>query len=202
MEKLNLLIDAKNFCFRAGVVEDLTNRKGIPVYLLYVGVKMLRKLVYDYKPSRIIFLWDGGRRKWREKLYPEYKKRGPTNFLGDRYDEIVMQIEIFRKVVLPMLPVLQWMKLGYEADDLINAAAKKLHERGEKSVIVSTDKDFYQLLDIAEIYRPAKEDTYTEEHFKKEYEFSRDYWVAYRAMTGDSCDNIKGVEGIGKVKEK
>ena len=72
MEKLNLLIDAKNFCFRAGVVEDLTNRKGVPIYLLYVGVKMLRKLVYDYKPKRIIFLWDGGRSEWRKKLYPEY----------------------------------------------------------------------------------------------------------------------------------
>lgn len=198
MEKLNLLIDAKNFCFRAGVVEDLTNRRGEPVYLLYVGMKMLRKLVHDLKPGRIIFLWDGGRSKWRQKLYPEYKQRSNTGGL-ERYDEIISQIDIFREVVLPMFPVMQWRNVGREADDLIYAAADILALRKECSIIVSTDKDFYQLLNIADIYSPTKEDLYTDADFEEEYGFGCDQWVTYRAMTGDGSDNIKGVQGIGEV---
>lgn len=201
-DNVTLLIDGKNFAFRSGVVEDLTNRQGEPVYLIYVGMKMLRRLVYDYKPKRIIFLWDGGRSKWRMKLYPEYKDRGKTSFLGDRYKEIISQIDIFRNTVLPMLPVTQWLRKGCEADDLINAAVKSLYIQGEESVIISTDKDFYQLLPYANIYRPAKEDVYTEKHFKEEYKFSPTGWVTYRAMTGDSSDNIKGVDGIGAIKAK
>lgn len=198
MENVNLLVDAKNFCFRAGVVEDLTNKKGEPVYLLYVGLKMLRKLVYDYKPKRVIMLWDGGRSKWRIKNYPEYKHRSNSSGL-ERYDEIISQIDIFRKIILPMFPVYQWIKKGREADDLINAAVRGLYKKGGRSVIVSTDKDFYQLLHFADIYRPAKEDMYTEKDFEKEYGFSATGWTSYRAMTGDSSDNIKGMDGIGKV---
>ncbi len=198
MEKLNLLIDAKNFCFRAGVVDDLTNKKGEPVYLLYVGLKMLRKLVYDIEPTKIVFLWDGGSSGWRKKKYPDYRIRSGSSDL-DRYSDILKQIRLFENKILPMFPVVQW-KLKYrEADDLIHTAMNYFMAVGQRSVIVSTDKDFYQLLPYCDIFSPTKEKLYTKDDFKEEYGFDPKLWVRYRAMTGDSSDNIKGVEGIGKV---
>ncbi len=199
MEKLNLLIDAKNFCFRAGVVDDLTNKKGQPVYLLYVGMKMLRKLAHDLKPTRIIFLWDGGSSKWRRKIYPDYRVRSGTSGGLERYDDILSQIRTFENKILPLFPVYQWKKKYREADDLIHTAVMYFARAKQRSVIVSTDKDFYQLLPYADIFSPTKEKLYTKDDFKEEYGFDPKLWVRYRAMTGDSSDNIKGVEGIGKV---
>ena len=99
----SIIIDGQNFCFRAGVVENLTNKKGEPVYVPYVALKMLRGLVNRFKPKRVIICWDGGHSAWRKRLYPDYKKRKsePTPEQKAARDEIFQQIRDVRHQIIP-----------------------------------------------------------------------------------------------------
>lgn len=193
-----LIIDGKNLAWRAGVVEDLTNRRGQPVYVPFVGLKMLHSMVKRFKPVLVVFAWDGGTSKWRREVYPDYKARKKVD-VGEegekRRSEIFSQLTVF-KSVLSRFPVFQFSQESQEADDLIASFVNVLHGI-VNPIIISTDQDFYQLLDRAAIFHTAKETLYKKEQFEKEFGFTPDRWTEYRAMVGDASDNIKGVDGIG-----
>ena len=196
-KKCCLLIDGKNMAFRAGVVDDLHNKRNEPVYVSFVSLKMLRKLIDDFKPFLVLIAWDTGRSKWRQEKYPDYKRRHKKNSdsLG-RWDEITGQISGFRNKVLPLFPILQWGVKDEEADDLICAAASALQPYNP--VIVSTDQDFLQLLNIADVYNPITKNRITTSTFEDHYGFSPDRWASYRALVGDKSDNIPGIQGVGE----
>lgn len=197
---MNLVIDGKNFCFRANVVNQLRNQRGEPVGVLYGFLRMLSKLLMDHEQiNKVVVVWDGSKSKWRRTICPEYKsKHGNTISSGTRLllDDLNTQIERLQEVFIPMLPVLQIKPERFEADDVINAVVRL--EPG--CFIASTDQDFYQLLEVATIIKPKG--LYTIEDFRQEFGFEPCLWTQYRALVGDNSDNIPGVKRIGQVKAK
>jgi len=92
-------------------------------------------------------------------------------------------------------------KEGLEADDLIAFFTEKALAQGWKVVIVSQDKDIYQLLEGERvvIFNPAKDEEVRENDFLAQYGFKPRHIVDYLALAGDATDNIPGARGIGKV---
>jgi 5'-3' exonuclease len=87
---------------------------------------------------------------------------------------------------------------GYEADDIIAETCRILKDR--RVMMVSSDKDLYQLLDRDRhfMWLPAKQETYTEKKFRAETGLHPQQWVKVKALAGCSSDNIPGVKSIGE----
>ncbi len=167
-------------------------------------LKSLASLIKKLFPKKVYVIWETGGSPRRLKLYPDYKKRSKpmrTNrFYGDAIPD-TEDNEAFQKQLilrlLQFLPVHQIHVENCEADDVIAYVCKSLHQ-DEQKVIVSSDKDFYQLLDEnTKIYRPGKKSFYKEKDMIEEYNITPENFVIAKAMNGDPSDNIPGVERVG-----
>jgi len=167
---------------------------------------MLRKMLVSHSPDKVFVVWDGSKSEWRKELYSDYKKKNYDN-LSDTTKVMLASIheqeDVIRNQVLPELPIVQLYEGGIEADDIVCAACHVLSRiPNQKTVIASTDHDFYQLLEMADIAKDTTSVLYTKEDFEKQFGFSSTEFLFYRAMVGDSSDNIKGVTGIGEKTAK
>ena len=190
---LNLVIDGNNFVYRAGSVSQEKNHRGQDVGVISVAMKMLRKLIHDHRPDRMYFVWDGGVSNWRRRIYPGYKLRVG----GPKQKGIYNQAQDFKDDVLPHLPILQWTKPGFEADDLIAAAVRVLADDAERVIVVSLDQDFFQLLGHCDLLNSTSGIPFTQRDFMHAYGFDPVFWPEYRALVGDKSDGIEGIKGIG-----
>ena len=87
---------------------------------------------------------------------------------------------------------------GIEADDVIGYIAKQILKEDEECVIVSTDKDFLQLVDSkTTVYSPTKKKTYVPDLIKEDYGISSENFLFYRVLDGDKSDNVPGIDGCG-----
>jgi 5'-3' exonuclease len=87
---------------------------------------------------------------------------------------------------------------GMEADDVIGYIANDLLKEDEEAVIVSTDKDFLQLVnDKVSVFSPTKKKHYTKEEVQKEWGLYPQNLLVFRSLDGDKSDNIPGVKGCG-----
>lgn len=204
----NLIVDARNFCHKArlGGKKAFANKHGVETTVVYVSLQMINNLLNLNRPDRLIFAWDGGKTsEWRRQIFPGYKKNDETYTEEQQkdFERFNNQIDELRDNVLPFLPVYQLRMLGYEADDLIYAFCQYLKD--DDNIIVSSDKDFLQLLNdnISVLDSRRDEALYTRDDFIEEYGFTPDKFVYFRAMVGDTSDKINGVKGIGhKTAEK
>jgi DNA polymerase-1 len=159
----------------------------------------LKSLVEILKPNKVICVLDGSPTA-RLSSYAEYKgtrKIDPADekAVSDNKKFTAQKREI--EEILKMMPVTLIRHPNHEADDVIAALAD------ENSIVVSTDKDFYQLDESVKIYNPVKKQFVAsqDELFKKLYAPARGYqYVEYKAFTGDGSDNIHGIAGVGEKK--
>ena len=99
---------------------------------------------------------------------------------------------------LDALPVTFLSMDGIEADDTIAYITQMYEDVSKKITIVSTDRDFYQLVNNQiEIWSPIKKKMYDTERVLNEFGVHPKNYVMYRSFTGDKSDNIPGVSGIG-----
>jgi 5'-3' exonuclease len=146
-------------------------------------------LYKKYRPDKMAIVFEGANSlKRRRKVYPEYKKS-----TGKMYN--VKNLEI-----LGNLPIYVLNFPNLESDDVISILVNN-HFEGHKKIIVSSDKDYYQLLggDIV-VYDPIMKKEFTKEEFKSIYRFDSSNFLYYKAIIGDKSDNISGVRGLGKEK--
>lgn len=161
---------------------------------------------FSNKIFRTFVVWDGGKEKWRLEKLPEYKKRDINNdklMFGDidHYDLWIEQSEYFRSLV-PLLDAKVICEKGREADDIIAILTRHAVSAGYRVRIVSTDKDFYQLLSkFTCIYNPTKKSAMTLENFRTQFKLEdASKWLQVMALAGDSADKIDGIPQIGIVK--
>lgn len=201
MKKL-LLVDANSLihrCFHA--LPPLTTPQGEPINAVYGLSSILLKVLREYNPDFVAAAFDRPEPCFREELFKEYKAhRPPTD------DKLIPQLkkahEVFEKFGIPVVE-----KAGLEADDVIGILAERFKrnpELGEGRIIIfSGDKDNLQLIDgdqvVVELLKVgvSKTITYNESLFIQEYGFSPRQMVDYKALVGDTSDNIPGVKGIG-----
>ena len=172
----------------------LRNAQGTPTNAVYIFVNMLRKLLNEHKPEYIAASFDLPGRTFRDDLVDNYKaNRAPMP------DELAQQIPMVHAACEALgVPILTSER--YEADDVIGTLTMKAAAAGFDVAIVTSDKDFYQLVsDGIRVFNPRDEGTwYDAEGVKEKFGVAPDHVVDVLALMGDTIDNIKGVPGIGE----
>ena len=202
-----LIIDGLNTFIRVFSVIPTTNDDGIHVGGIVGFLKSVGYAIKMLAPTRTIIVFDGkGGSNRRRKLYPEYKAKRSTKIRLNRVNEFEnidderhsMMMQLSRCAeYLEKLPVNIISVDSVEADDVMAYIAKQLLPKS-KTTIMSTDKDFLQLVsDRISVWSPTKKKLYNPEKVLEEYKVTSRNLLLSRIFEGDQSDNIKGVMGIG-----
>jgi len=203
-----LIVDSMNTFLRAWTTvptlnENGTHTGGISGFLKSVGyaIKLLN-------PTRCVMVFDGaGGSLKRRKIYPEYKDHRKSKLRLNRIYEDNSTIDnekngiksqLIRLVgYLQTLPVNMIALDNVEADDSIAYCATQ-YFKDSNVTIMSADKDFLQLAsDKIKIWSPTKKKLYGPLEVLNEYHIHPQNFTIYRALDGDTSDNIPGIKGCG-----
>jgi DNA polymerase I len=196
-DKTLFLIDAHALCYRAFyAVRGLATSQGQATNAVFGFVNALRKILRDYKPDYVAVCFDSKATRRLEK-FAEYKIQRPK-----MPDELYSQISLIREVV-DAYALSSFIQEGYEADDLIATLARMASRKGINVVIVSDDKDMFQLVtEQIKVYTSRQERILGPKDVEAFMGIAPDQVVDYIALAGDKIDNIPGVKGIGEVSAK
>lgn len=195
------LIDAYALIYRsyfAFISNPLISSTGENTSAPFGFVRFLLSLRQDYNPDYVAVVFDAGRSQ-REELYPEYKatRAKMPEELRASLPRIRALVEAFNDPIVEID--------GYEADDVIGTLAMQATEQGLEAVIVSGDKDFYQLVGPhVSLLNPGRGgQAGVEAHWvdvprvTDKLGVEPDRVIDYLALIGDSSDNVPGAPGIG-----
>jgi DNA polymerase-1 len=190
-----VLVDGTALIYRAffAIPATFKTATGLPTNAIYGFALMFNKLFAGRKPDCGAVVFDAPGGTFREAEYPAYKAdRAPME------DALGVQLPyIDRLVAAQRFPTLSVR--GYEADDVIGTLTVQGVAAGYEVLIVSSDKDFTQLIGPAvRVLDPMRDVTYDEVLVKKKWGVRPEQFVDLLALTGDSIDNIPGVPGIGQ----
>jgi 5'-3' exonuclease len=202
-----LVIDAMNMLIRSFSLLKAMNPSGHHVGGLVGFLRSLGFVTRTFDPTRVIIVWDGkGGSANRKNIDPNYKAQRATSRITHwgLYDTKAEETEaligqLFRtQDYLECLPVQQLMMEKLEADDIIAYLAKTASGSKKKLTIVSSDKDFLQLVDEnVEVYAPVKKKTFTKDNIEEELQVLPENYNIVKALLGDNSDNLAGVKGLG-----
>ena len=203
-----MIIDALNMYFRAYIVDpSRSTTGGQPIGGVKGFLKILQKLIRETNPDKVVICWDGpGGSQKRKKIVKEYKEgRKPIRLNRDirnMSEEEEVENKIWQQTrlfeYLNTVPVIQLMLEGVEADDIISYVAQHSSLKGWQKVIVSSDKDFYQLCDNETVvFRPIQKQVMNKLRIIKDFGLHPTNFVLARAIAGDKSDNLPGVDGVG-----
>jgi DNA polymerase-1 len=188
------LVDVSGMIFRAFyAIRPLTNPSGLPVNALYGFIAMTVKLLREIRPDYMAFCFDKSEDSFRKELDPRYKANR-KEMPGD----LVPQIPYFRRVSEALgIPCIEAAR--YEADDIIGSLTCLGRDHGLEVVIVSSDKDFAQLVKpYVSMYDTMKDVRYDVDGVIQKWGIEPRKMIDYLAIVGDASDNVAGVKGIGE----
>ncbi len=199
-----LLIDGFGLIFRAyyAIKNEITTSKGETVNAVFGFASMLLDVLNRERPDHAIIALEGGK-TFREEEFADYKaNRGPMP------DDLRPQIDRVRQLIEALnIPIEEHQ--GYEADDVIGSLARRCGERGDLKVLVVTgDSDLLQLVDAnTRVVLPGAQRFgdlryYDVEGVRTRFGFGPEFVADYKALVGDTSDNIPGVAGIGEKTAK
>ena len=210
-----LLIDGNNMSHRVFWTHQELQYKGRYTGVLFGFFRQLIFLRKKFPEHFMVVAWDGGyaRRKAESQTavvagivpssYKEPREIAKEDADPKKLEELESlntQMNQLKDEALPLVRCVQAFRQGIEADDLIYTYCLLAHKWQGEAVVVSSDKDFYQVLGIGPevtIFDAMKDETWTAERFKMEFGFEPTLWVDVGALQGDKGDNIFGVEGWG-----
>ena len=201
-----MIVDGLNLFIRCfGAVPTLNDDGehvgGITGCLLSLGA-----LIRKNKPTRVLVVFDGkGGSTRRKKMYKGYKE-GRTGLTKVNrlvgYEDLEDQAESMKRNFNGLIKYLEFLPVDLcyidyiEADDIMAYAARHIFKK--EVLIVSSDKDFLQLVDDRiSVYLPTKKKMMYKDDVKELYGVPSKNLVYYRIFDGDKSDNIPGVKGIG-----
>tara|TARA_R100001509_G_scaffold96826_1_gene56322 strand:+ start:169 stop:1149 length:981 start_codon:yes stop_codon:yes gene_type:complete len=202
-----LVIDALNMYFRAYIVDPSLSTNGQPIGGLKGFLKILQKMIREMSPDEVIICWDGAggsrRRKTKNKNYKA--GRSPVRLNRDirtmseveeRENKMWQQQRLIE--YLNNMPIIQLMLESVEADDIISYVVQDKKYAGWQKIIISSDKDFFQLCDDETIiYRPIQKKIVNRNTIIEDYSIHPNNFALARAMVGDRSDNLDGIRGVG-----
>jgi len=206
-----LMIDGLNLFFRNFAMMNMVNPDGVHIGGLGGFFRSLGAEIRRVDPTQVYVIFDGaGSANARKNLLPEYKSgrdlQRITNWeaFDDIEDEHDAKVDQMVRVIqyLKTLPVKTITLPKVEADDVIAYLSDIIPEKPEDKVfIVSSDKDFLQLINKNVIvYRPMEKEFYTEETVVEKFNMSPHNFILYKTLMGDNSDKVKGVKGLGEKK--
>ncbi|MFB3880030.1 MAG: DNA polymerase I [Armatimonadota bacterium] len=193
-----VLVDGNSLLYRAFfALPPLTNPQGEATNAAYGFTTMLLKVLDEQRPEMVAVAFDLPGPTFRHEMFEEYKATRRA-----MPDELSSQFGMAREILAAMhIPVYEME--GYEADDVIGTLATKAEKEGRRVLIVTGDLDELQLASdrvSVMVTRRGITDTqvYDAAAVKERYNLSPDQLPDYRALRGDTSDNIPGVPGIGE----
>ncbi|WP_341760486.1 DNA polymerase I [Candidatus Endowatersipora endosymbiont of Watersipora subatra] len=195
------LVDGSSYIFRAyHAMPPLTRQSdGLPTGAVSGFCNMLWKLLSDVHhkslgiiPSHFAVIFDHSATTFRNQIYSDYKSKrdSPPEDLRSQFQLIRKATEAFN------IPYIE--KDGYEADDIIATYAKQVSEIGGHLTIISSDKDFMQLVGPhVTIFDAIKGLHIGYNEVVERFSVGPEKFIDLQALAGDSSDNIPGVPGIG-----
>jgi DNA polymerase-1 len=199
-----LLVDALNLFTRHFVANPAMSDHGYHVGGIVGFLNSIRIMNEKFSPNRVIVVWESGGSPRRRALLPSYKSNRRPQKLNRYYNDEIPdtvqgrdnQISVIVEI-LKKTPVSQLYVPDCEADDVIGYISKYCYP-DEKKIILSSDKDFYQLLDEdVDIYSPTRKRKVTAQDVASEYNISASNFCLAKSFCGDVSDNIPGVKGVG-----
>ena len=207
-----LVIDQLNLFLRNYVVNPSESQWG-PIGGIKGTLQSLQKLCNDIKPNHIIICWDGpGGSLKRKQMKKDYKAgRAPIRLnrafhhldedeaKQNRFFQELRLIEYFNE-----MPVIQFRFDNVEADDIVAHVCQLPELEGCEKVIVSNDKDFYQLVSGKTVLmRPIEKNrVYNNRTIINEFKIHPHNFALAKAMVGDKSDNLPGIAGVGMGRIK
>ena len=189
------LIDASLYIFRAwhSMPPEFVDADGAPINAVHGFTRFLCDFLERTRPTHIAVAFDESlTSSFRNAIYPAYKanRELPPAELKVQFD--------YCKRVAAALGLCVLRDTQYEADDLIGSALTVARAHGMRSVIVSADKDFGQLIgDHDEQWDFSKDQRWNAHGVKQRLGVRPDQVADFLGLTGDAVDNIPGVPGIG-----
>ncbi|MCX5748958.1 MAG: DNA polymerase I [Candidatus Saganbacteria bacterium] len=192
------LIDGNSLVYRAfyALPDTMKTASGITTNAIYGFTNMLLRLLDD-KPDYIAIAFDRPEPTFRHKEYSEYKaqRQKAPDTLRQQFPYIKELISMFSIPVFEMA--------GFEADDIVATIAKKAEKDGMKAVIVTGDKDTFQLInDSINVLTAVKGITetmlYDSTKVKERFGIEPKFLLDYKSLAGDPSDNIPGIPGVGE----
>jgi 5'-3' exonuclease len=204
-----LLIDGLNLFFRNFAMMNFVNEAGVHIGGLGGFLRSLGSLINQIQPTAVYVVFDGvGSSTNRKNLLPEYKSGRNTHRITnwevfeDLDDEHNSKIEQIVRLVhyLRCLPVRTVSIDKAEADDIIAYYSKYLPEEyNSKVIIVSSDKDFLQLVDEnVTVFRPMENTFYQKKTIQDKFNVLAENFILYKTLLGDQSDKIAGIKGLGE----
>lgn len=197
-----ILIDGNNLCRRMQYAHADLKVGTVPTFTgVQFGVLKQILSLHETRPdSTILFCWDDGAR-YRKAIYKEYKQHRKP--MPDEAREIYNKQIKDTKKLLRALNITQVFVPHEEADDAIFTLVKRAEKKRRKTLILSNDLDFLQLVSKRTHLHSSKggeTKKYTPKTHQEEFGFDPQKWTGILAAAGDPSDNIKGVRGIGEKK--
>lgn len=195
-----LLVDAHALIYRAYyAIPNLTDPNGHLVNAVYGFSKMMLGAINYFEPEYAAVCFDHKSETFRKQKYKEYKAQR-----AKMPDDLIPQIQIVKDVV-QALNIPQFEIPGFEADDLIGTVNCKVEDSHQDllTVIMTGDQDAFQLVDDnTHVFMPARakqqgDMEYDADLVAKRLGLLPSQVVDYKALRGDTSDNIPGVRGIG-----
>ena len=205
-----LVIDGLNTFIRSWSTAPNLNDNGDHIGGIVGTLKSIGYAIRLINPTRVIITFDGkGGSNSRKQIYSGYKsERGKNKIrLNRAYTDLMNeedeQVSMKRQMVglaelLTCLPVTVMVYDGIEADDVMAYIATQLKQEGEKVILMSTDKDFLQLVnkDVS-VYSPSKKKIYNIDEVLEEFGIHPHNFINFRMIDGDKSDNVGGINGLG-----
>ncbi len=191
------LIDGNSLVYRAffALPESIATSKGQPTNAIFGFASMLVKIISEYGAKPTIVVWDAGM-SGRDDVYEEYKagRRERPDLLSEQWPHLQPLVDAFgyQNLKVP----------GYEADDVIATLAGRAHEKGIEVMIVTGDRDLFQLIEPGvQVMATSRGITdtkiYDRDAVVDRYGIPPELIPDFVGLKGDTSDNIPGVPGIG-----
>jgi DNA polymerase-1 len=193
------LLDGHSLAYRAfyALPADLATPAGQVTNAVYGFTSMLIKLLGDERPDAMVVAWDLRGPTFRSERFAEYKAQREA-----APDLFRSQVPLIREV-LEAMAIAQVASPGFEADDVIATLATAAAEEGEEVIVVTGDRDAFQLVDdaVTVVYTlRGISDVVRADHawIEDRYGVTPERYVEYAALRGDKSDNLPGVPGVGE----
>ena len=200
MKKTLMLIDGHSMAFRAFFalpVDNFSTTGGQTTNAVYGFLSMLSNILSEEKPTHVAVAFDVARETFRNEIFPEYKaqrEKTPEEFRG--------QVPLIQQVLKEM-GIVTLEKDNYEADDIIATLATQAKPEGFETLIVTGDRDSFQLVnDTTTVLYPMRGVTtlhrFTPAAIEKKYGLTPTQYPDFAALRGDPSDNLPGIPGVGE----
>lgn len=201
-------IDGNNLACRCAFAnEALTNAEGMPTGVHFGFFQSLIGLKQKFNGYQMLIAWDGkSRRRMSESeealkngIIPElYKANRKKDEIPKPLQDFYSQAPYLQRAIgqtgIPQIRINE-----YEADDVIASYCKKFSKDNNEVVVITSDKDYYQMLnDNVSLYDGMKQAFTTKDSWESEWGIKVDQYVHVAAFMGDTGDNIFGVPGWGE----